>query len=97
MNIIQWASEHLDYRCIVYKTFLNIAGETEQVHISLGPKSANGIHTRKVLIEREDKSVLEVYLRDIDLLSDSLYYFEQENGIGATLLIPLPEEEDNGC
>ena len=99
MNIVQWAAEHLDYRCLVLPTHLNINGESERVIVSLLPSNGNGYNNRKVgivLAERKDTPVLEVYLRDIDMVTDCLYYFEYEDST-AMLTIPVPQEEDDGC
>lgn len=94
MNIIGWANDHLDYRCAFMPCYLNIYGETEKVEVKLMPKG--DFRFRKILIERYGAPNLEVLLSDVDAVTESLYYFDIEDGRGATLLIPVPPEEDNG-
>lgn len=87
MNIVDWARENLDFRGTFLPCYLNINGETEacQAHLVLKPTRAI------VVIERENKDDLEVYLSLISSADGVLYYFEQDNGIGAALVIPRYE------
>ncbi|WEM34473.1 hypothetical protein [Xanthomonas phage X1] len=96
MNLIHWADQHLDYRCSFMPTMLNINGETETATIRLKSRQlCQG--SRMVTIVRESGEVIEVYLDDLEPMTESLYYFDTPDGVSGSLLIPFPQETDDGC
>lgn len=84
----------MDYRCGFLPCSLNIEGETESVRVGLIPREQCP-GDRKVLIEREFAPNIELYLRNLETITDNLYYFDYE-GKPATLVIPLPWDDDDG-
>lgn len=96
MNLIHWADQHLDYRCSFMPTMLNINGETENVSVRLmSRQECQG--SRKVLINRPRGEDIEVYLDDLEPMTLSLYYFDTPDGVSGSLIIPFPQETDDGC
>lgn len=93
MNIVNWISENLTARCALMQCYLNIGGQTYDADVVLA-KEGNYRLLDYVHITY-DKTVLKVYLGDLSTFNGVLYYFEQANGIGATLVIPnLPQDEE---
>jgi hypothetical protein len=93
MRNLDWTMLDLHIRTLFYKTFINVGGESYVCKITY-QNGNTGFANEKIFIEQDGKPRIEVYLRNVDQLTDNLYYFEQDNGIGATLVIPsLPKDD----
>lgn len=89
MNLIDWHQENLAYRSFVHPCSLNIRGESETVGLSLESGRETTLH-----ITRAGKPNLKVFLYNLDMISENLYYFEHD-GVNAVLFIPGTRQEQD--